>query len=427
MRRGLWLRRGRSRCAGLLRNQRHTRGKATPEPPDTGTAGHHGGGPDPGLFVSLENGFHLFDRLVAPRLEGLGHHVGDAAPGHAAGEKRLHRDLVGRAEPGRGRSAAGSGLIGQIDAPEDRAVGRFEGQRGRAGPVERAKGHRRAVGPPQGVADGEPHVGLGELGQGRSVAQLHHGVHDRLRVHHYVDAVVRHPEQLVGLNDLQALVHEGGRVDRDLRAHAPRGMGQGVSHGDLRQAGLGGPAAKWSTRSREEEASHVVRSVDGGQALVDGAVLGVDRHDLGSRGAPGLLHHRRPGDQRLLVGQGQTFTRLQRGHGHREPSETDDGIEHHVRGAGGGHQARHSHQHLRTRRDTVTHHAIEGLVTDDHDVGAEHRRLRQEGLGRTVGGQRHHAEPLGLAEQHVYGLGADGAGGAQQADGAHQVTRDGTL
>ena len=58
-----------------------------------------------------------------------------------------------------------------------------------------------------------------------------------------------------------------------------------------------------------------------GQALVDGAVLGVDRDDLGPRGAPGLLHDRRAGDERLLVGQGQPLARLERGHGHRQAGE----------------------------------------------------------------------------------------------------------
>ena len=35
-------------------------------------------------------------------------------------------------------------------------------------------------------------------------------------------------EQPAGLDDLQGLVHQRGRVDRDLRAHVPGGMGQGL-------------------------------------------------------------------------------------------------------------------------------------------------------------------------------------------------------
>ena len=48
--------------------------------------------------------------------------------------------------------------------------------------------------------------------------------------------------------------------------------------------------------------------VVGPQALVDRAVLAVDRHQLGARRAAGPLHHRSGGDQRLLVGQGQAAT-----------------------------------------------------------------------------------------------------------------------
>ena len=41
-----------------------------------------------------------------------------------------------------------------------------------------------------------------------------------------VDLVVIDPEQLVGLDHLQALVHQRARVDGDLRPHLPGGMGE---------------------------------------------------------------------------------------------------------------------------------------------------------------------------------------------------------
>ena len=100
-----------------------------------------------------------------------------------------------------------------------------------------------AVGPGQGVPDGQAHVGHGQLGDGGAVGVGDHRVHDRLRVDHHVDLVVadadavlpgRRAEQLVGLDDLEALVHERRRVDGDLRAHDPGGVGQGVVDGDRR-------------------------------------------------------------------------------------------------------------------------------------------------------------------------------------------------
>ena len=103
------------------------------------------------------------------------------------------------------------------------------------------------------------------------------------------DAVVAggRAEQLVGLDDLEALVHQRRRVDRDLGPHRPRGMGQGVVDGDLGQLGGAcgpgtGPPLAVSTSSADPG-----RVVVGPQALVDGAVLAVDRHQLGARRAPG--------------------------------------------------------------------------------------------------------------------------------------------
>ena len=63
-----------------------------------------------------------------------------------------------------------------------------------------------------------------EVGERRSVAQGDEGVDDRLRVHDHVDALVRRPEQVVGLDDLEALVHQRRRVDGDLGAHRPSGV-----------------------------------------------------------------------------------------------------------------------------------------------------------------------------------------------------------
>ena len=48
------------------------------------------------------------------------------------------------------------------------------------------------------------------------------------------------------------------------------------------------------------------------QALVDRAVLGVDRHDLCAWGSQRPLHHRAGRDQRLLIGQGEAASSLQR-------------------------------------------------------------------------------------------------------------------
>ena len=63
------------------------------------------------------------------------------------------------------------------------------------------------------------------------------------------------------------------------------------------------------------------------QALVHGAVLAVDRDQLGARRRPQRLHDRAGGDQALLVGQGQPLARPQRGDRDRQPGEADDGVD----------------------------------------------------------------------------------------------------
>ena len=47
---------------------------------------------------------------------------------------------------------------------------------------------------------------------------------DRLRVNDHIDLIGRHAEQPVCLDHLQAFVHQGRRVDRDLASHPPRRM-----------------------------------------------------------------------------------------------------------------------------------------------------------------------------------------------------------
>ena len=105
-----------------------------------------------------------------------------------------------------------------------------------------------ATGVAERVPDGQSHVWLGKLGHRRSVNELHHRVYDRLGVNNDRDPVVIHAEQLVGLDDLEALVHEGGGVHRDLRPHLPGRMGQRLCHLDRPPAPRGcvpGRGRRW--------------------------------------------------------------------------------------------------------------------------------------------------------------------------------------
>src|SRR5207248_2232268 len=86
--------------------------------------------------------------------------------------------------------------------------------------------------------------------------ELDHGVDDRLRVNHDLDVVIVNAEQLVGLDDLETLVHESGRVDGVLRPHVPGRVGQRLLDGDVGQV-LDSPAAERPPAGGEHDAPHL--------------------------------------------------------------------------------------------------------------------------------------------------------------------------
>ena len=57
-----------------------------------------------------------------------------------------------------------------------------------------------------------------------------------------------------------------------------------------------------------------------------------------------------------------------------------------------------------------------GLVDHDGEAGAELRALAQQRLHLARGAQREHLEAAGMAGDDVQGVGADGAGRAQDSD-----------
>ena len=86
------------------------------------------------------------------------------------------------------------------------------------------KRRRGALGIRQRVRDRDAHVGVAEVRERRAVAEAHERVHDRRRLEHDLDPVVRDAEEEVRLDQLEPLVRERRGVDGDLRPHAPRRM-----------------------------------------------------------------------------------------------------------------------------------------------------------------------------------------------------------
>ena len=124
---------------------------------------------------------------------------------------------------------------------------------------------------------------------------------DGLRVHEHVDHFCGHVEEVMRLDDLEALVHQRGGIDRDLRTHRPVGMAQGL----LRRCGadrLRRPGTEWAAGGGQHDAMDIFARA-GGERLENGIVLGIDRQD-GSARRRGTTHEQRAGaDQRFLVGE----------------------------------------------------------------------------------------------------------------------------
>ena len=142
-------------------------------------------------------------------------------------------------------------------------------------------------------------------------------------------AVVRRAEQVVGLDHLEALVHQRRRVDRDLAAHRPRRVLERLldRHGVQLRARA---AAERAAGGGEHEPSIVPTRRLAGDQLVQRGVLGVDRDDLRA-GRLGERHDQLAADdERLLVGEREVDPLGQRHDRRAEPGRADDRVQHEV-------------------------------------------------------------------------------------------------
>ena len=246
---------------------------------------------------------------------------------------------------------------------------------------------------------------------------------------HHVDAVVGDAEQLVGLDHLEALVHEGGRVDGDLRAHLPGRVGQGVVHADRGQL-VPAATAERAARGRDQQAGH--RQSPGRRRPSSVAVarrrcrhwwMAQCSESTGTISAPGVRRarcttgapamsdsllaraRRRPASSaaRVTGSPAKPTTPLTTT---RPPSR---------RPASPSGPA----THLDPRRQPAGQVGGQGRVADGHHLGTEPRRPGRPAVHRALGGQGHHLEPVGLGRHHLERLGADRAGRPDQADRLH--------
>ena len=253
----------------------------------------------------------------------------DADEGQTPLEERLHRHLVRCIERAGRDPSPLPRLARQREQRERLEIRLLEGER-QSGERERRHGRRGALGVGEGVGDRHAHVRVAEMREHRTVAEADERVHDRPRVHDHLDLLVREPEEVVRLDELEPLVREGGRVDGDLRAHRPGRVRERVLHGDVAEL-VAAAAAKRAARGGQDEGvrrtpeSRPSRHWNAARVLaVDGQQAAAAPTARGEREVAGR-------DEALLVGEREVDAVLERPQRRREPGEADDGVQHHVR------------------------------------------------------------------------------------------------
>ena len=187
---------------------------------------------------------------------------------------------------------------------------------------------RPPVGIRERVLDRQPHVGDAELRDDRAVAQLDHRVHDRLRVHHHVDLIGRHAEQPVRLDDLEALVHQRRRVDRDLPPHLPRRMLQRVGGRTPCERRADWPRKRPARRGQDRAAAPRPAS---GRAGTGGSRCARCRPAGWPRRAPRRLGHEPPAmTSTSLLASAMVLPRVDRGQHRLERRGARRGAQHDV-------------------------------------------------------------------------------------------------
>ena len=249
--------------------------------------------------------------------------------------------------------------------------------------------------------------------------ELGQGVDDALGMDHHVHLGHGQAVKPAGLDDLQALVHEGGGIHADFRAHGPVGMGQGHGRGDGFQAGpVGAPerAARGGQHQLFDERQ--IGQAHAAQGLEQGVVFGVHGQDHRARGGGGGPDEVAGQDQGFLVGQGHDLAGGHGGQGRPKAGRAHDGRDHEVdlRGAGQGGVAGRADEDVRAvaGRQQLGQGGGPGVVDDGQHGRPEGGGLLSQKLHVGRAGQGHDVVFPGMLGRDPKGADANGAGGPKQ-------------
>ena len=163
-----------------------------------------------------------------------------------------------------------------------------------------------------------------ELGQDRAVAHLDQGMDDALGMDEDVEPVRLEVEQPAGLDELQPLVHQRGRIDGHLAAHLPAGMAEGLGG-----RSWSGARASGVRRNGPPEAVRMTRRTKPGSCPARHWKTPLCSESTGMIDGPGagrLPAQERPGhDHRFLVGQGHGLAGPDGGQGRPQAGDPGDG------------------------------------------------------------------------------------------------------
>lgn len=232
-------------------------------------------------------------------------------------------DFIGGVQNTGGASTTLAGTVGKAKGREAFQIGIEEGQLPESGKIEGAGCCGATLWVRQGVSNRQTHIGLAKLGQDGAIDKFHHGVDGGLGMDDDLDFFVGYLKEVVGFDDLEPLVDEGGGIDRDLGPHVPGGMLEGAMVVGV----FDFPIGRMEERTAAARQDHAANGGAGSrlQALKNGVVFTIDREEEDSffRGGPG--YQVSPADEDFLVGEGEMAPGMDGGKGGFEPHPADGG------------------------------------------------------------------------------------------------------
>ena len=184
---------------------------------------------------------------------------------------------------------------------------------------------RHTVRVEQCILDRNFHIRHAHLTAHSIILVLHSRMQHALTVYHDLDLRRVKVKQPLGFDEFQTLIHQGRRVDRDLIAHVPVGMLEGIGSTNGFQLCLG-LAEERTAGGCQDDLADAVHAVSL-QALENRRMLGIDRVNIDAL-LRRILHDKAAAcHEGLLVGESDVCTCLDRFERRQQAHHADHGIE----------------------------------------------------------------------------------------------------